>query len=234
MDQRQLIVNADDLGLCAGVNAGVLRAHKAGIVTSASLMVGRDAAAAAAHMAAQCPRLAVGLHLELAEWVYRDGAWVLSHARCDPDSEAAVAAECRAQLEAFRELMGCEPTHLDSHQHAHQSEPVASVAQALAEEIGVPLRGMRVRYEGGFYGQSGRGEPYPDGIALARLVGLIERLPAGWTEIGCHPGLGVTVESSYAHEREVEVAALCDPSLASVLERAAVRLCSFADHATVN
>ena len=41
---RTLIVNADDFGLSPGVNDGVLQAHVAGIVTSASLMVRRRAA----------------------------------------------------------------------------------------------------------------------------------------------------------------------------------------------
>jgi hypothetical protein len=36
---KQLIVNADDLGLTPGVNRGILRAFQDGIVTSASLLV---------------------------------------------------------------------------------------------------------------------------------------------------------------------------------------------------
>ena len=48
MAERSLIVNADDFGLSPGVNAGVARTHEEGILTSASLMVRRPAAAAAA------------------------------------------------------------------------------------------------------------------------------------------------------------------------------------------
>ena len=36
---KQLIVNADDLGLTPAVNRGVVRAFQDGIVTSASLLV---------------------------------------------------------------------------------------------------------------------------------------------------------------------------------------------------
>src|ERR671927_41765 len=60
---RALIVNADDLGLSAGVNAGVLAAHQAGLVTSATLMANMPGAADA--VAAAPPSLAVGLHLNL-------------------------------------------------------------------------------------------------------------------------------------------------------------------------
>jgi predicted glycoside hydrolase/deacetylase ChbG (UPF0249 family) len=227
---RNLIVNADDLGLSRGVNAGILQAHARGIVTSASLMVRQPAAAEAVALLAEHPRLAVGLHLDLGQWDYRDGAWVSAYERCDQDDVAAVGAECRAQLQAFRRLTGREPTHLDSHQHVHDSEPVASQLGAIAIELGVPLRGRAVRYEGGFYGQMGKGEPLPETITVAALSALIAALPAGWTEIGCHPGLQVSLaESSYAHEREREVRTLCDPSLRTLLSEQGIALRSFAE-----
>ena len=229
MADRFLIVNADDLGLSAAVNAGIVEAHERGIVTSASLMVRRAAAEEAIGLARERPSLAVGLHIDVGQWDYEEGEWTVTYERCPPDDLAAVDRECRSQVAAFRELTGRDPTHLDSHQHAHMSEPVASVAETLATELDVPLRGRRIRYEGGFYGQSGRGVPYPEGIAVSRLIELIERLPAGWTELGCHPGLGVTEEeSSYAAEREREVEALRDPHVVAALEQAGVRLRSFA------
>jgi len=226
---RQLIVNADDLGLSAGVNAGIVRAHERGIVTSASLMVRQAAAGEAAALSAAHPLLAIGLHIDLGQWDYAGGEWLPAYLRCDMGDETAVRAECRAQLQAFRALFGRDPTHLDSHQHVHDSEPVSSVATAIAEELGVPLRGHQVRYEGGFYGQSGRGEPFPRGITAGHLVALVRALPAGWTELGCHPGLGVGTESSYGHEREQELQALCDPAVIVALEQEGVQLRSFAE-----
>ena len=73
---RRLVVNADDLGLTAGVNDGIVEAHVRGIVTSASLMVLWPAAAGAAAYAREKPDLALGLHLDLGEWVYREGTWL--------------------------------------------------------------------------------------------------------------------------------------------------------------
>src|SRR5215212_9818878 len=61
--RRRLIVNADDYGLSPGVNAGVLAAHRRGLVTSATLMANMPAVAAA--VAATPPTLALGLHLNL-------------------------------------------------------------------------------------------------------------------------------------------------------------------------
>ena len=227
--KRLLIVNADDLGLSEGVNAGIAEAHERGIVTSASLMVRQPAAEDAASYARRHPLLAVGLHIDIGQWDYESGEWKVAYQHCSPDDEAAVEAECRAQLEAFRKLLGRDPTHLDSHQHTHMEEPVASVANRLAAELEMPLRARGIRYEGGFYGQSDRGEPWPQGIAVEHLVELIESLPEGWTELGCHPGLGVGAESSYGHEREREVHTLCDRRVRAALEDGNVALRSFAE-----
>ena len=224
-----LIVNADDLGLSAAVNAGIAAAHERGVVTSASLMVRQGAAPAGAAYAEAHPALAVGLHIDLGQWDYESGEWAVAYQRCPPDDEAAVEAECRAQLELFRRLMDRDPTHLDSHQHTHMSEPVATVVERLAAELGVPLRARgRIRYEGGFYGQTGKGEPWPAGIGVESLIRIVSSLPQGWTELGCHPGLKMGAESSYGREREVEVQTLCDPRVAEAIASESIDLRSFA------
>ncbi len=226
---RFLVVNADDLGLSPAVNAGIAAAHERGIVTSASLMVRQGAAAAAAAYAAAHPALAVGLHIDLGQWDYVNGEWLAAYERCDGEDPAAVEAECGAQLQLFRELTGRDPTHLDSHQHTHMSEPVATVAARMAAELAVPLRARGIPYEGGFYGQSGKGEPVPEAIAVESLVRIIASLPAGWTELGCHPGLGMGAESSYGQEREAEVRTLCDPRVREQIDDGGIALRSFAE-----
>jgi len=228
VEPRFLIVNADDLGLCDAVNEGIFAAHQRGIVTSATMMVRRPAAAAAAREAPSLPSLAVGLHLDLGEWNYVDGEWTEAYRRCDSESPAAIDAECRAQLELFRSLVGRDPSHLDSHQHVHISEPVASVVARLATELEIPLRNREVRYEGGFYGQDGKGTPYPETIAPPALLSLIASLPPGWTEVGCHPAAG-PAPSSYDGERRIELETLCDPRVRAGLADAGIELRSFLD-----
>jgi predicted glycoside hydrolase/deacetylase ChbG (UPF0249 family) len=208
----RLIVNADDLGMSAGVNDGIREAHERGIVTSASLMVHRPAARAAVEAIGRA-ELSIGLHLEA------DGA----------EDAADAERRCRAQLAAFRNLVGREPTHLDSHHHVHMREPVAGPAREMAAEIGVPLRGEGIRYEGGYFGLTPAGDPWPEGIGVERLIELIEGLPAGWSELGCHPGIGVGAESSYGPERERELRALCDPRVREAIDWAGVELRSFLD-----
>jgi chitin disaccharide deacetylase len=62
---RRLIVNADDFGQSHSINQAVIRAHREGILTSASLMVNGPAAEEAIALARQHPTLGVGLHLTL-------------------------------------------------------------------------------------------------------------------------------------------------------------------------
>jgi hopanoid biosynthesis associated protein HpnK len=61
----RLIVNADDFGRSRSINEAVIRAHREGILTTASLMVNGAAADEAVELARQNPRLGVGLHLSL-------------------------------------------------------------------------------------------------------------------------------------------------------------------------
>ncbi|MDQ1489141.1 MAG: hypothetical protein QOJ23_1655 [Actinomycetota bacterium] len=232
MTARSLVVNADDLGQSDGVNAGIAEAVAAGIVTSASLMVRWPAAPAAARWAATRPEVSVGVHIDLGEWVYRDGRWAPLYQVVDPDDADAVDDELSGQLGRFVRLLGRLPTHLDSHQHAHLHEPLRSRLLAAGERLGVPVRGAsdRVRYCGGFYGQSGRGEPYPEGITFEALLRLLDGLPAGVTELACHPGADeiADLDTPYRTERGVERRVLCDPRLPGALAARGIALQTFA------
>jgi chitin disaccharide deacetylase len=234
--KRYLIVNADDFGLSEGVNRGIISAHKQGIVTSTSLMVRWLAAAEAARCAREHPRLSFGLHLDLAEWVYRDYEWVPRYQVVPADDERALAGEVERQVEEFRRLLGRDPTHLDSHQHVHRSEPARAVVSQLAQQLSVPLRSVdpQVQYCGDFYGQTGEGDPYPEGISLTGLLQTIQNLPAGVTELGCHPGEDEHLDSVYRAERMQEVKVLCDPQVRAALASKEVVLCSFADLPRLN
>lgn len=229
--QRYLIVNADDFGLSEGVNRGIIRAHEQGIVTSTSLMVRCPASAESPDFARRHPRLGFGLHLDLAEWVYRNDEWVLKYEVVPASDKSAVAAEVQRQLDAFRRLMGGDPTHLDSHQHTHLNEPAREVISQLAASLSVPLRSISpgIQYCGDFYGQTGEGYPYPEGISLDGLLKTVRNLPEGITEMGCHPGEDEQLDSVYRLERMQEVSVLCHPDVRAALESSQVVLCSFAD-----
>ena len=226
---KKLIVNADDFGQSPGINRGVIEAHERGIVTSASLMVRWPASAQAASYALAHPKLSVGLHLDLGEWAYKNGEWIRLYQLVDENDAGAVAREVEAQLETFRTLMGKDPTHIDSHQHAHRNEPVRSVVLAMAKRLMVPVRGFSadILYCGDFYGQTDEGMPYPEGISAENLLRILRNLPPGCTELGCHPGCGSDVNAMYQAEREQEIDTLCDDRILEALSSLDITLTAF-------
>jgi predicted glycoside hydrolase/deacetylase ChbG (UPF0249 family) len=152
----RLIINADDLGAAASVNAAVARTEAQGTITSASLMVGGRAAAEAADWARRHPGFGLGLHLTLTQGrplsepglipnlVDASGAFLGRRhliARClrglVPTKE--VALEFEAQVERASDL-GVRLTHLDGHQHVHILPPVADVAFTAAKRLGLAVR----------------------------------------------------------------------------------------------
>jgi predicted glycoside hydrolase/deacetylase ChbG (UPF0249 family) len=137
--------------------------------------------------------------------------------------------EVRRQLERFQELLGRAPTHLDSHQHIHREEPVRTVVLDLADNLGIPVRSFSstVFYCGEFYGQLGEGTPYPAGITVEHLVAIIDQLPPGVTELGCHPGYAEALDSVYRAERELELRVLCDPAIHHALQKRQIELQAF-------
>jgi predicted glycoside hydrolase/deacetylase ChbG (UPF0249 family) len=227
-ETRRLIVNADDFGQSAGVNLGIIEAFERGIVTSTSIMVRWPAAADAAQYARSHSQLSVGLHFEIGEWVFRQGEWIPLYevvAKTDGD---AVSGELSRQLQVFGDLLGRAPSHLDSHQHVHRSDPIRSIMIAKAQELGIPLRlDSKVRFCGSFYGQTEHGAPLWDQITVASLDRLLSALEPGTTELGCHPASFVDFETMYAMERLRELEVLCDSRLRRLLADKNIELCSF-------
>ena len=158
-----LIVNADDFGMSESINAGIVDAHRGGIVTSTTWLAEGDAAEAAVERAATSPQLDVGLHLALSDVrpsgdpepfrdaLGEDGRWpsgfapLLRWMRGQRDARAVVHAEWRAQLDRFRRAWGRLPTHLDSHQHLALAPGLQLVLVELARAVGIPA--LRVPQE---------------------------------------------------------------------------------------
>jgi chitin disaccharide deacetylase len=229
VNDRILIMNADDFGRSPGVNRGVIRCHEEGIVTSASLMVRWPHAEQAAAYTRRSS-LGLGLHLDLGEWEYRGGVWEPCYEVLPVESTEAVAAELERQLEKFERMVGWAPDHLDSHQHVHRDEPARGAVLALGERLGVPVReaNSQIAYSGVFFGQDGKGRPVPEAITVEALVAAIETLPPGITELACHPAATSDHDAAYGEERIKEVEVLCDPRVRAAIDRCGIALESFA------
>jgi chitin disaccharide deacetylase len=226
---RRLVVNADDFGASRGVNRGIVEAHERGILTSTSLMVRGPAAAEAARYACRKTELAVGLHVELRRWRVRRLPW--ARPRSERELQTITASDLRDQLNAFRRLVGHDPTHLDSHHHRHRIDSLRPVFLEVAQELGIPLRHFSptIRFCGEFYGHDGQGRPQPEAVTVDALIRLFERLGEGATELGTHPGYPEGLKAHYRDERVQEIRALCDDRVRPALERLNISLISFRD-----
>lgn len=253
MTAKRLIVNADDFGRSPGVNAGIVEAHRRGIVTSTTLMVNFAASAAAAALARENPKLGVGLHLALSggkptlppdqvlSLVDTQGLLPpkpegLAGAR--PDE---IVAEARAQLRRFRELVGRNPTHFDSHHHAHRLPDVFEAMVTLSWETGLPVRNaaprmaQQLRREGIPTSDVFVDDFFDQGVSLENLVRILSEVRPGATELMCHPALVDDVlraGSSYAEVRDREREILTDSEIRAAIQSLGIRLIHFGDLGT--
>jgi chitin disaccharide deacetylase len=223
---RTLIVNADDFGLTRGVSAGILAAHRHGIVTSTTVLVTADVDRTQL-AEARDSGLGLGLHLNLTlgkpltrcrSLADGSGNFVRDPHRAAAGADAReVRAETEAQIERFETLVGRPPTHIDTHHHVGLHPPVRDVVLDVARALGVAVRSQdaaarsRARSAGlrttdHFFGESG-----PDAYwSAARTLAHLRALPPGVSEFMCHPGrcdedLGY---SRYGRQREVEMTGL--------------------------
>jgi len=159
---RRLIVSADDFGLSPAVNAGVIAAHRDGILTDASLMVNGAAFDDAVALARANPTLSVGVHLvlvqgrataphhDIPDLVDDDGLFRTNPvttgfqyffaSRLSPQIER----EVRAQLDKFA-TTGLELSHLDGHLNMHMHPTVLAIVLRLAPAY--RLRALRLPRE---------------------------------------------------------------------------------------
>ena len=222
--KKYLVVNADDFGYAQGVNRGIIAAHEQGIVSSTSLMVDMPRADEAASLAKTYPSLGVGLHFTLTD----DGGPMI-----DLDNMTVVERELQRQYERCCALLGHPPTHIDSHHHVHLRKELEPLFGAWATKLGLPVRGLgTVHYNGGFYGhwydEEWRPHPAQELISVENLEEILRGLPAGATELACHPAyLSEDLQSSYAAEREIELATLLHPRIPMVMRELNITLVNY-------
>jgi len=149
-----LVVNADDLGMSAGINAAIFEAHDRGIVTSTSLMAVGAAFEDALSGLRRRPNLGAGIHLVLNDEASLAPRERVPHLRGVDGRmrplhttarallfgrvpEREIEAEYRAQIERVL-AAGIVPTHLDSHCHLGGIPRVGAVLHRLGREYKIP------------------------------------------------------------------------------------------------
>ena len=184
-----LILNADDFGLTSGVNRAILELHRAGALTSTTLMARAAATGEAIGMACSTPSLGVGCHVVLV-----DGDPVLSPrelpALADPRTGRfqptlgafllrlltgripcrEIEAETTAQI-ALLQSKGVALTHIDTHKHAHMFPAVLRPVLRAARAAGI--RRVRNPFEPAWSLQATPGAPLLRRTEV-RLLRLLE------------------------------------------------------------
>ena len=152
---RKLIVNADDFGLTAGVNRAILELHRAGVLTSTTLMARARATGEAIEQALATPSLGVGCHAVLV-----DGEPVLPPGEIPSlvDRQTGrfpqklgpflrrlftgriraeeIEAEAAAQI-GLLQARGLRLTHIDTHKHTHMFPAVLKPVLRAAGRAGI-------------------------------------------------------------------------------------------------
>lgn len=167
---KRLIVTADDVGMHPAMTDGAIHAHRQGIVTACSIVVGGVDFERAAELLRGERALDVGVHLQLVEgkplsdpstiaslvsgkafrpaWPSFARAWLQGSVR-----RVEVERELRAQVERAlaRDL---HLTHLNSHQHLHLLPGIFAIVERMAVDYGIHY--LRIANDRGGVARLGR------------------------------------------------------------------------------
>jgi predicted glycoside hydrolase/deacetylase ChbG (UPF0249 family) len=155
-DTKKSELHADDAGLNPKSNAAIENLIKKGYLQSTSLMVNTPYSAEAAKMLSKYPEVVVFMHFNLTtgrsvatpqaipslvnkdgEFRSAKGKFVLNCAT-GRVKKADVAAEFEAQWSKL-ESFGIKIQGIDTEQHTHSLEPVASIVEAATQKNGVKM-----------------------------------------------------------------------------------------------
>jgi hopanoid biosynthesis associated protein HpnK len=189
---KQIIINADDFGIHEVVNRGIIDGHRRGCISSTTIMAGANAFDQAISLAADNPRLGVGVHLTLigeqpvaspgtvASLVDKDGRLPLVYPHflrlllAGRIRMADVRRELEAQVDKVA-ATGIAVTHLDSHQHMHVVPGIIEIVIDIAKRF--QIKAIRIPAEpiwffGGFPSSAGR---FVGRGGLSTLAGIARR-----------------------------------------------------------
>lgn len=282
--RKRLIVSGDDFGLSPGTNFGIIKAHRDGILTNASLMANGSAFAEAVELARATPSLSVGLHLVLVQGravsapqdipdlvddagMFRNSAVTAGfHYFFGPRLREQIEREICAQLEKHLST-GLPLSHVDGHLNIHMHPSVLAVLLQLASRYGI--RAMRLprepwrlslRLDGRERGRkllealifrnltrfarprlAAHGIRHPDQmfglhqsghVTEPYLLGVLQHLPAGTTEVYGHPAL-VDAEARRwrpaDYESEAEIAAFTSARVRAAMGAADIESMQYGD-----
>jgi chitin disaccharide deacetylase len=206
----RIIINADDFGLSDGICSSILKLFECKAVSNTTIMIAADGAEQRCEtFGIQSIARLAGVHLQLTDGrpisppvevqslIDKTSGRFLKKDSIPRMRPQEVELEWGRQIERVSELLGCLPTHLDSHHGAHRVPSLTPVYLRLAKRFGLPVRG------GTAIGQIQTGGTPSSTLVLNRWTGrgndreALKRMildgvdvigPNGVLEIVTHPG----------------------------------------------
>lgn len=249
---RELIVNADDCNLTAGVTRAILECYEKGIVSSTTWMVNlptdREIVSSVAGSG-----IGIGVHLNVTSGRPVSSPGDIASLYDEktksfkkkndylkmPPAPGDLVKEYGKQIVLFEKYFGRAPTHLDTHHQMHDDAVFMQALAHVARDHKLPIRRSALMREPDFE------KRYPKMITTRALLGdlsayafwtaeklekcLSELLP-GPAEVMCHPGIwdaDLQKATSMTVTREKEYKLFSSPHLKKVLERHSIRLIHF-------
>jgi chitin disaccharide deacetylase len=254
---KRLIINADDFGFTPDVNAGIVHAHREGVLTATTLMANGDAFDDAVRLSRENPTLDIGCHLVLVQGRSlvsgrplperpRDVALAVMQGGLDP------YAELKPQVERIFDA-GITPTHLDSHKHTHIVPRIFRAVVRLAHEYKIPYVRLPIDTALPLPVASRRllrryferlasdyrvcmtdhfvGFRLTGSLSEATMAAALSNLREGTTELMCHPGfLREELQAARTRLKESrvkELEALTSARIKNLIEDQQIQLSSY-------
>ncbi len=254
---KRLFINADDFGFTPDVNAGIVHAHRNGVLTSTTLMANGNAFDDAVRLARETPTLDIGCHLVIVQ-----GRSLISGHPFPERLQDVYMALAKGQIDVYRELRaqiekilasGIRPTHLDSHKHTHVVPKVFRAVVRLAHEFEIPnvrlpldttlpVPDISRRLLRRYYTRLAReynvhmtdhfiGFRLTGSLTESTLAATLRLVREGTTEFMCHPGyLGPELKGAATRLKESrvrELEALVSPHIREIMAAESIHLEAF-------
>ena len=177
--ETTITFTADDLGLDEPTNLAIERAHRQGVLTAASLMLGQAGSAHALEIIRRNPELHIGWHVHACDsrpLTRRDWPWGNSPARAgialaiSPAARKLIRRELREQWGAFA-ATGVQCRFINGHHHLH-IHPF--IAREMRHVVPASFTGWVRGFEVNFFGADPRG-------SLAYR--MVRRWSANWLKV---------------------------------------------------
>lgn len=221
---KNLIFNADDLGLSKLTDDGIIECAKKGVVKSASLMI-LSPIARGSYQSAIKNNISVGLHLDVTTFCEKSLAKKTINAKSgvttlNNQELNLIIQEFQKQFDLYFAFFKKPPDHINFHHPLYFIPGLTTKFKEWVTKINIPTRYFRDLGEINLvhpdYTEFGFFEK--ENLATNYLIKLIDKLPDGITEIMTHPGmLDTKLECVYVKERPIQVKTLTDPKLKTYL-----------------